>query len=106
MSIDYPQLQVTPSDGESTCVITLPKYSTGSLKFLDVGYTFTQESPCPVRITVCEESRCAELGTQIYPDIILKPSAIQEDLNFYDVHLMVKIDTFVNQVKLWLEVSG
>ena len=106
MSVDYPQLQVTPSNGESICVITLPKYSTGSLKFLDVGYTFTQESPCPVRISVLEEYRCAELGTTIYPGIILKPSAIQEDLNFYDVHLTVKTDAFVNQVKLWLEVSG
>ena len=106
MSVDYPQLQVTPSNGESICVITLPKHSTGSLKFLDLGYTFTQESTCPVRITIREEYRCAELGTQIYPGFSLKPSTVQEDLNFYDVHLTVKTNAFVNQLKLWLEVSG
>ena len=106
MSVDYPHMQAAPSNGEATCIITLPKDSTGSLNFLDMSYTFTQESPCPVRITVREESRCAELGTHKYPGFILIPSADKEDRNYYDVHLTVKTDPLVNQVKLWLEVSG
>ena len=105
MSVDYPQQQVVPSNGETTCVITLPKYATGSIHILDMGYNFTQESTCPVRLTVREEYRCAEFGTQS-PGFILKPLAHQMDLNFYDVQLTIKTDAYVNQMKLWLEVSG
>ena len=106
MSIDYPQLQVAPSDGETTCIITLPKHSTGSIAIMDVGYTFTQQSTCPMRIAVREEYRCPELGTQIYPGFHLRPLANQENINFYDVELKVTTNTYVNQLKLWLEVSG
>ena len=106
MSVDYPQLQVVPSNGETTCIIMLPKHSTGSIVILDVGYNFTQESTCPVRIAVREEYRCPESGTQIYPGFDLKPLANQEDINFYDVELKVTTNTHSNQLKLWLEVAG
>ena len=106
MSVDYPQQQIVPSNGETTCIITLPKYSIGSISFLDMSYTFTQESTCPVRIAVREEYRCAELGTQMSPGFLLKPLANQMDYDFYDVQLTIKTDAYVNQMKLWLEVSG
>ena len=106
MSIDYPQLQATSTSDQTSCVITFPKHTTGSISILDMGYTNSQYSTCPVRIAVLEEYRCAGSGTQIYPGFDLKPSTNQMDLPFYDVPLTIQTGTYLSHMKLWLEVSG
>ena len=106
MSVDYPQLQTAPSSDQTNCVITFPQHITGSISILDMGYTNSQNSACPVRIAVLEEYRCAELGTHRYPGFELKPPIDQMDIPFYDVHLTIQIDTYVSHMKLWMEVSG
>ena len=100
MSVDYLQLRVTPSNDETRCVITFPQHTIGSISFLDMSYTNSQYSTCPVRIAVLEEYRCAELGSQIYPGFDLKPSINQMDLPFYDVPLIIQTGTYVSQMKL------
>ena len=106
MSVDYPQPQVTSSSDQTRCVITFPQHTIGSISILDMGYTNSQYSTCPVRIAVLEEYRCAQLGTHIYLGFDLKPSINQIDLPFYDVPLTIQTGTYVSHMKLWLEVSG
>ena len=106
MSLDYPQPRATPPSDQTRCVITFPKQTIGSISILDMGYTNSQYSTCPLRIAALEEYRCAGPGTQIYPGFDLKPSTNQMDLNFYDVPLTIQTGTYVSQMKLWLEISG
>ena len=106
MSVDYPQLQAAPSSDQTRCVITFPQHTIGSISILDMGYTNSQYSTCPVRIAVLEEYRCAELRSHIYPGFDLKPSTNQMDLPYYDVPLTIQTDTYVSYIKLWLKVSG
>ena len=102
----YPKLQVTPSSDQTSCLITFPQDTTGSIDLLDMGYTNSQNSTCPVRISVLDEYRCAELGSQIYPGFDLMPSINQMNLSFYDLPLIIQTGTYVSHMKLWLEVSG
>ena len=65
MSPDYPELQTAPSSDQTSCVITFPQHTAGSISFLDIGYISSQYSTCPVRIALLDEYRCAVRNTDI-----------------------------------------
>ena len=104
MSVDCPRLLL--SGPESLCVISLPMNTYGSIKFLDMAYTSSEESPCPIRVDIPGHFRCADSKTEEYPGLSLSPEDHQLNLPYYDVHLTITKNRHVNNMRLWLEVSG
>ena len=100
--MDYPTSHNVAFNQQTFCTISLEEHTTASISILDVGYSSTQDSMCPVRIDIPEQYRCPKPNEQPYPGFTLTAAGYQQGLPFYDVLLTVTPDAYVSAIKLWL----